>query len=162
MDQFLSKSTADTRRLGHALGRLARPGDVLALYGELGAGKTQLTKGIAVGAGFRQSRTVTSPSFVLVHEYAGRLPIYHVDAYRLKGGRALLDLGGDELLYGEGLCIVEWADHVAGALPQERLDILLEHEAPETRRIQLIPRGKRYEEMVGALREGGYLSDTDQ
>lgn len=163
---------AATLRLGRAIGRLARAGDVIALYGELGAGKTQLTKGIAAGAGFRQSRNVTSPSFVLINEYPGRLTIYHVDAYRLKGlcGAASPDpvpqlrddLGWDELFYGDGICIVEWADRVADILPAERLDIVMEHEAPEKRRIRLAPRGARYEALVEALVKKGYFSETDQ
>lgn len=178
---------AATLRLGRAIGRLARAGDVIALYGELGAGKTVLTKGIAAGAGFRQSRNVTSPSFVLINEYPGRLTIYHVDAYRLKGlcsaasPDPACDLGWDELFYGDGICIVEWADRVADILPAERLDIVMEHEASakkgtinfskrrksrmspfSMRRIRLAPRGARYEALVEALRKKGYFSETDQ
>ncbi len=154
---------ADTLKLGRAIGRLARPGDVIALYGELGAGKTHLVKGIAAGAGYREGRNVTSPSFTLVNEYRGRpsrasgpkgLTIYHVDAYRLKNSApdfASHDLGWDELFHGDGLCVVEWAERVADLLPAERLDIVMEHESPDKRTITLTPRGARYEKLVKAL-----------
>lgn len=162
---------AATLKLGRAIGRLARPGDVIALYGELGAGKTQLVKGIAAGAGYRDSRNVTSPSFILVNEYRGHpsrasgpkgLTIYHVDAYRLKGlctasppdpvSQLRDELGWDELFHSDGLCVVEWADRVADLLPTERLDIRMEHESPTRRKITLIPHGARYEKLVHSLK----------
>jgi tRNA threonylcarbamoyladenosine biosynthesis protein TsaE len=154
-----SRSLSDTMKLGRAIGRLAGPGDVIALYGELGAGKTHLTKGIAAGAGYRESRNVTSPSFILVNEYRGRVPIYHVDAYRLKGrcdasspDPGSCDLGWDEFFHSDAICIVEWADRVTDLLPAERLDVLMEHESPTRRRITLTPHGARYEGLIKKLR----------
>ena len=103
---------------------------------------------------------MTSPSFVLVREYDGRMPIFHVDAYRLSGADDLVALGSDEFLCGDGLCIVEWADRAAEALPDERLDVFIEHGGARTRRMRLVARGARHARMLRELR--GYLSETDQ
>jgi len=153
--EWISESPDDTLALGRRLGERAAPGDVIALTGDLGTGKTVLAKGLAVGAGVRHERLVTSPTFVLVHEYAGRLPVFHVDAYRLHGARDLVALGADEWFFGEGLCIVEWADRVREALPAERLDVHLEHLGPTRRRLILTPRGARYLERIAPLQDKG-------
>jgi tRNA threonylcarbamoyladenosine biosynthesis protein TsaE len=155
-------SVAETIRLGRALGRNAQQGDVFALYGPLGAGKTHLAKGIAAGAGFDQPKLVTSPTFVLIHEYAGRLPVYHIDAYRLGGTDEMLDLGSEEIFHGNGVCIVEWADRVAETLPAERMDIHIGHSGPRERTIHLEARGEHYAEMLDRIRERGYFKDTVQ
>ena len=133
--EFVSNSPEETLTFGERLGRLVRPGDVLCLNGPLGAAKTLLTKGIARGAGVADTRIVTSPTFTLINEYEGRLPIYHADAYRLRDARELLDLGIEECLFGSGVCIIEWADRVASCLPAERLDFTLTHLAPHKRKI---------------------------
>jgi len=147
-----SRSREETMALGRQLGRLLGPGDVVALRGCLGSGKTTFTKGLAEGLGVEEPRWVTSPTFVLVHEYKGRVPIYHVDAYRLKGAADAEALGTDELFYGDGVAVVEWADRILGALPTERLDVLMEITGEEARRITLEPSGKRCEDLVVALR----------
>lgn len=113
---FTSKSATETERAGEQLAPKLRPGDVLALAGDLGAGKTQLVKGIARGLGSAQS--VTSPTFTLVHEYAdGRVPLYHFDFYRLDEVAALRALGFEEYLEGDGVCVIEWADKFPDAIP---------------------------------------------
>jgi len=104
----------ETLALGRRLGRLLGAGDVVALSGPLGSGKTTLTKGLAEGLDVEEPRWVTSPTFVLIHEYPGRVPVYHVDAYRLAGASDAEALGVDELFFGDGVTIVEWADRIGG------------------------------------------------
>src|SRR3954465_7343158 len=106
---FISKSVEETIAAGSRYGREARPGDVFALTGDLGAGKTQFVKGFVAGIG--SDADVTSPTFTLIHEYSGgRLPVYHFDFYRLDSAEAVLRLGFDEYVGGDGVCLIEWAD----------------------------------------------------
>jgi tRNA threonylcarbamoyladenosine biosynthesis protein TsaE len=131
-----SRSVDDTMAIGRAIGSGLRGGDVLGLVGPLGAGKTQLVKGIAAGLGAADLRKVTSPTFVLVNEYQGRLLLFHVDAYRLAGGRELEAIGFDELCSREGAAVVvEWADRVADLLPERRLQVRIEVTGPTQRRL---------------------------
>ncbi|MBQ6582397.1 MAG: tRNA (adenosine(37)-N6)-threonylcarbamoyltransferase complex ATPase subunit type 1 TsaE [Mogibacterium sp.] len=127
-------SELETRILGLELSSCAEPGDVIALIGDLGTGKTTLTQYIAEGLGIREQ--VISPTFTLVREYhSGRLPLYHFDAYRLSCGEDLYEIGGDEYLYGEGICVVEWADLVLDALPEDSLVIRITYGKQEGERI---------------------------
>ncbi|MGH2487175.1 MAG: tRNA (adenosine(37)-N6)-threonylcarbamoyltransferase complex ATPase subunit type 1 TsaE, partial [Ktedonobacterales bacterium] len=103
-----SASVADTRGLGARLGQLVRGGDVVLLYGDLGAGKTAYTQGIGRGLGI--ARTINSPTFTLLKEYAGRLPLFHFDLYRIEDAAELDTLGFEQYFDGEGVCVVEWAD----------------------------------------------------
>jgi len=113
-----SKSPDETLRIASKLAADLRPGDVLALVGELGAGKTCFVKGLASGLGVPEGTYVRSPSFVLMNEYeGGRLPLYHFDFYRLADPDELLDLGLDEYFFGEGVTVVEWADRFPGTMP---------------------------------------------
>src|SRR5437762_13024014 len=114
-----------TEHLGRRLGELLFPGAVVALVGPLGAGKTQLVRAVAEGLHVPDSRIVSSPTFVLIQEYEGRLPIYHFDAYRLKSEGEFYDLGGHEYFAGDGVCLIEWADRVHGCLPREHLTVRL-------------------------------------
>jgi tRNA threonylcarbamoyladenosine biosynthesis protein TsaE len=123
-----------TIQLGRCLGESCEPGLVIALIGPLGAGKTQLVRGISQGLGIADSRVVSSPTFVLVQEYDARLPIYHFDAYRLAGADQFGALGPEEYFFGEGVSIVEWADRVAACMPRERLEIAIDV-YPASRRI---------------------------
>ena len=122
-----TRSARATAALGERLGRLLRPGDVVALLGELGAGKTQLVRGICRGARV-PDREVASPTFAIVASYGGRIPIHHADLYRIGGEDELHATGFFDLLGGEGAVLVEWADRVPGALPQERIELRLEHD----------------------------------
>ena len=114
-----------TFALGEALGRSLLGGVVIGLAGPLGVGKTHLVKGIAVGNGLEDVRQVTSPTFTLIHEYAGRLLLYHLDAYRLRGAQDLLILGFDELIRPDTAVVVEWADRVRTAMPEDALNVEL-------------------------------------
>jgi tRNA threonylcarbamoyladenosine biosynthesis protein TsaE len=142
-----------TNALGHRLGALLFPGAVVGLVGTLGAGKTQLVRAVAEGLGIADSRRVSSPTFVLIQEYDARLPIYHFDAYRLRGARELFDLGVHEYLEGRGVCLVEWADRVPECLPVEQLRIELEVTGATSRRAIVTGRGERYVEIVRRLAE---------
>lgn len=141
-------SLEDTRRAGNALGRLARPGLVIGLIGELGAGKTTFTRAIAEGLGVLDPRIVTSPTFILVQEYLGRLPLYHFDTYRLKSPDEFMDLGVEEYLSGDGVCVIEWADRVSHYLPTPRIDIELVSLSSESRRIIARPVGEAYASLL--------------
>lgn len=110
-----TQSPAETMLLGELIGRSLGPGDVVALEGELGAGKTVLTKGIARGLGVQEEPS--SPTFVIMQEYEGRCALYHYDLYRLAGARDLEGIGYEDFFYGGGVCVVEWADKAAGLLP---------------------------------------------
>ena len=147
---IISNSAEQTRRLGMRLGELAAPRDVILLVGALGTGKTCLTQGIARGLGIDEY--TASPSFVLVREYQGRLPLYHIDLYRLDRIEEVAQLGLDDYLYGSGICVVEWADKGLGILSSEHLFIEMKHLAPTKRKISFVPKGQRYLELLSGLK----------
>jgi len=147
---FITKSEAQTRKLGRNLGKNLSCGDILALMGELGSGKTVLVKGIAQGLGI-SSRWVNSPSFVLIREYPAKINLYHFDLYRLDSLEEIEALGWEEYL-NKGVLVIEWADKLKGILPKEYLLIELEILSEKERRIRLIPKGKRYKELLKKLR----------
>ena len=119
-------SEKDTRSLGLEIADALEPGDVVALTGDLGTGKTALTKYIAEGLGVKEE--ISSPTFTIIKEYkSGRLPLYHFDVYRLGSGNELLDTGAEELLDGDGACVIEWADIVADVLPADSLIVSLNY-----------------------------------
>lgn len=130
-------SVEETLALGERIGRALAGGDALALVGQLGAGKTYLVKGIAHGLGVESDRSVNSPTFVLVNEYAGRVPIHHLDAYRLGSADELLDLGFEEMCADATIAIVEWADRVPDAIPADALWIRIDVTGESDRRIGL-------------------------
>lgn len=140
-----STSPETTRLIGTSLGRLLEPGDVLCLTGPLGAGKTCLVQGIVKGLHPEATYPVRSPSFTIIAEYPGPLPIYHVDLFRLEGRPAGAEIGLEDFLGGDGCCLIEWADRHPEWLPAERLDIDLLIEGPSQRRISFMPRGPRWE-----------------
>ena len=130
--QYRTKTVTDTIRLGQMIGRLLQAGDVLALQGALAAGKTQLTKGIAQGLDIFEP--VTIPTFTIISEYYGRLPLYHMDVYRLGTPEEFLDLGIDDMLYGQGVCIIEWSEKVMSELPAStiRIEISVQEDSSRT------------------------------
>jgi len=136
--------------LGAWLGKRAEPGDVILLTGRLGAGKTSLTRGIARGLGIE--RPVQSPTFVLVRELAGRIPLFHIDLYRLETVAEITDLGLDEYFYGPGITVVEWADRGKGLLPAENLSIDILISSDSGRVLNLRPHGSRYAQLLAGLK----------
>lgn len=145
----------ETIGLGRRLGGLLGPGDVVALMGSLGSGKTTLVKGLAGGLGIRDVREVRSASFLLIAEYKARMPIYHFDAYRLEGAGEMFELGCDEIFWGDGVSVVEWADRVEECLPEDYLKISMSIEGPTKRRVEVSSNGKGYDEIVSGLKCGG-------
>jgi tRNA threonylcarbamoyladenosine biosynthesis protein TsaE len=137
-----SDSEEETIRLGRRIGRTLVAGDLVALTGPLGSGKTRLVKGIALGLGVADADSVTSPTFVYLRIHSGRVPLYHFDAYRLDGEAEFLALGGWELLGEEGVSVVEWADRLAPALPVDRIDVDLRPLDPSTRELLIRGHGK--------------------
>jgi tRNA threonylcarbamoyladenosine biosynthesis protein TsaE len=142
---------AATESFGRRLGELLFPGAVIALVGQLGAGKTHLTRAIAEGLGVKNAAAVNSPTFVLIQEYPARLPIYHFDAYRLSGPREFAELGVDEYFRGNGVSIVEWADKVGSTLPVEHLRIEIAIVDENRRRFQVTAIGEKYEAILTRL-----------
>jgi tRNA threonylcarbamoyladenosine biosynthesis protein TsaE len=140
-----------TTAFGHRIGKLLFPGAVVALTGPLGAGKTHLVRAIAEGLDIPDSRVVSSPTFVLIQEYTARIPIYHFDAYRLRSEGEFFDLGAQEYFEGSGVCLIEWADRVAGCLPIEHLRIELRVTGDTTRRTNMTGSGRRCVAFVESL-----------
>ena len=131
--RLLSHSPDETRDIGRSLGQAAQAGDIFLLTGSLGAGKTCLTQGIAWGLGVEGY--ARSPTFVIATRYRGRLTLHHVDLFRIRDSDEAWDLGLEEYLYGDDVCVVEWADRAAELFPQESLWIGLEFGAGETERV---------------------------
>ena len=144
-------NAGETAAFGRGLGALLEKGMVVALNGELGAGKTTLVKAVATGLGILEE-DVCSPSYTLINEYEGRLPVYHFDLYRLTDSSELYELGYDDYLEGEGISIVEWADAVPDALPGEYLSIKIDIVSDDERCFIVTAAGKRYETLVAELK----------
>jgi len=137
---LVSRSPDATQALGRALMELLPDGALVALYGDLGAGKTCLVRGLAEAVGLMDR--VTSPTFTLVHEYRGARTLYHLDLYRITAPQQVLDLGYEDLFDPkDGLCVVEWAERAEGMLPERRVDIRLTHENGDARLIEVENRG---------------------
>ncbi len=141
---------ATTKAVGAALARLLGAGDVVGLTGDLGAGKTRFVQGAA--AALEVEDPVVSPTFMLVREYDGRVPVHHLDAYRLSGPAELEDLGLDEVLPADAVAFVEWADRVAGALPASWLELAFHTRPDEVREIHVRPHGAGWAERLPELR----------
>ena len=123
---FYTESAEQTIGLGEKIGSFLRPGDIIALQGTLAAGKTTITKGIAHALGIPED--ITSPTFTLISVYEGRLPLYHMDVYRLEGSADFSDLGAEEMLYGNGICVIEWSEKIMDELPSRTIVIKLSAE----------------------------------
>jgi tRNA threonylcarbamoyladenosine biosynthesis protein TsaE len=152
---LVTHSPEETLDLGVRLGEIARPGHIYLLSGNLGVGKTCLTQGIARGLGSREY--ALSPTFVLMREIHGRLPLYHIDLYRLDRIEEIADLGLDDYLYGEGICVIEWAEKGLGVLPLEHLMIKIDYAGADSEHINeryfiFEARGKEYGKLLRELR----------
>ena len=133
---FRTRTPAETQTIGKKIGKQLRQGDLVALIGDLGTGKTCLTQGIARGVGVDPNQIVNSPSYTLINEYAGKIPIYHIDLYRLQNHDELLDLGLDEYMEGNGICIIEWAEKL-GSLKISHTKIQITWLSEMTREIEI-------------------------
>ena len=151
--KIISKSVNDTLKIGKVIAKNLREGNIVCLFGELGSGKTILTKGIASGLGVKR-RKVNSPSFVLIRQYStGKIPLYHFDLYRLKTIEDILALGYEEYFYDDGITVVEWADRLKYLLPKEYLKIKLYIKSDSQRLLQISAFGKHYRQLLGKIYE---------
>ena len=149
--EIISHSSDETQKIGVRIGGIAQPGDIFLLVGQLGAGKTCLTQGIAWGLGIKEY--AASPSFVVIRELYGRLPLYHIDFYRLEHLEEIAELGLDDYLYGKGVSVVEWADKGLSLLPEEHLLIEISYLSDTERSLKLKPSGKRYRKIAAELKQ---------
>lgn len=154
-----SATHADTVRLGRLLAGLLQPGMVIALVGDLGAGKTTLVKGIASGLLDIDEREVTSPTFTIVQEYSGAMPLYHVDAYRLDSALDLEAVGFEDYIDGNGVTVIEWADRITDALPPETLTISIEQHGEQQRCFRLQPATPQ--QARGVVRIAEHMQDSN-
>ena len=151
--RLISNGVRETINIGRRIAKNLRPGDIICLFGELGSGKTMLTKGIAQGLGVQKNKII-SPSFVLIRIHTqGRLPLYHFDLYRLKAPRDILGLGYEEYLYDTGVTVIEWADRLKYLLPKEFLKIELLLKPDSQRLFKFTPMGSRYKELLRKVYE---------
>ena len=121
---FHTSSAQETIELGQKIGNLLKKGDIIALQGTLAAGKTTITKGIASALGVKDE--ITSPTFCLISEYEGKMPLYHMDVYRLEGGDDFINLGVEDLIYGNGVSLIEWSEKIMSELPKKTIILKLE------------------------------------
>ncbi|MBS4175831.1 tRNA (adenosine(37)-N6)-threonylcarbamoyltransferase complex ATPase subunit type 1 TsaE [Bacillus sp. FJAT-49736] len=147
--EWTSNAPHETITFAERLATLLHENDLILLEGDLGAGKTTFTKGIAAGLGIR--RTVSSPTFTIIKEYHGRLPLYHMDVYRIQDSYE--DLGFDEYFEGGGVTIVEWSKLIQEQLPPEYLEITIRHQGDQQRKFEFRPKGYRYESLCKELFE---------
>ncbi|HHU16961.1 MAG TPA: tRNA (adenosine(37)-N6)-threonylcarbamoyltransferase complex ATPase subunit type 1 TsaE [Clostridiales bacterium] len=132
--RIVIQNELDTKRFGIELAQKLKPGDIVALIGDIGTGKTTLTKSIAEGLGITEM--ITSPTFAIVQEYmSGRIPLYHFDVYRLNSEEEMYELGYEEYFFGKGVCVVEWADKILELIPQDSIIISIEYGTNEEQRI---------------------------
>ena len=156
MIKFKAGSAEETTGLGEKLGRLLQKGDIVCLTGELGTGKTAFTGGIA--RALEIEGYITSPTFTIVNEYEGRIPLYHFDVYRIGDTDEMYDIGFDEYIYGDGITVIEWADLIRKILPDERIEVKIEKDdkdRPDSRLITIEFFGNRYAGYEGRLMNEG-------
>jgi len=151
VQELISTSVTETFEFGRKIGNGLHAGDLVALTGDLGAGKTCCIQGIAAGLGIHNRKEVTSPTYTLIHEYQGRVPLYHFDVYRLAQEDDLYDLGYEEYFYGDGVTLIEWADRITSFLPDEHLAVDLHIQPDQTRCIYLHAYGEHYQQLVRLL-----------
>jgi tRNA threonylcarbamoyladenosine biosynthesis protein TsaE len=164
MFSVVTSSREQTWRIGQMLGSLLEPGDIICLYGDLGAGKTSFSYGIALGLEVKD-QYITSPTFTFVNEYKGRIPFYHIDLYRLKDPEELEGIGFEEYIDSDGVTVIEWAERADDELPDDRLSVYLSYVNEHSREIGFLAEGERYEKLLHDLSSELSLkkvSDTKQ
>ena len=132
---FITHSSEETIELGKIIGRQLIKGDVIAMQGTLAAGKTTITKGIAQALGITED--ITSPTFCLISEYYGKMPLYHMDVYRLDGDEDFVNLGTDDMIYGDGVSIIEWSEKIMNQLPKRTIILIITPNEAGTRKIEI-------------------------
>ena len=147
-----SRSSVQTRRWGGKLGNLLKGGEIIGLVGELGTGKTCFVRGMAEGLDVGPDAWIRSPTFTLINEYHGRLPVYHIDLYRVGSREELEGLNLREYLYSDGVSVVEWFEHLPADEVNEYLEVKLAYANGNKRQLMFTPRGKRYEQIVEGLK----------
>ncbi len=152
---FESDDAATTKRIGIEIGRRANPGDVLALSGELGSGKTCFAGGLAAGLGVSEDFAITSPTFTLINEYPARVRLYHMDVYRLAGDTDLADLGYDDILSAGGVVVIEWADRIGRAIPESAMHIHFEYLDETRRKITIRGQKQKLQDLAQAIKTEG-------
>jgi tRNA threonylcarbamoyladenosine biosynthesis protein TsaE len=152
MFSVITSSPEQTWEIGRLLGKLLDAGDTVCLYGDLGAGKTNFAYGIAQGLDV-QEQYITSPTFTFVNEYEGRVPLYHLDLYRLKGPDELENIGFDEYIESDGVTVIEWAERAEDELPVENVRVYLTFVDEKSREIGFLGEGERYEKLVAELKQ---------
>ncbi|OGW38664.1 MAG: tRNA (adenosine(37)-N6)-threonylcarbamoyltransferase complex ATPase subunit type 1 TsaE [Nitrospirae bacterium GWD2_57_9] len=152
MFSVVTSAPEQTWRVGEMLGKRLGAGDTLCLYGDLGAGKTSFSYGVALGLEVKE-RYITSPTFTFVNEYEGRLPFYHIDLYRLKGAEELESIGFEEYPGSDGVTVIEWAERAEDALPEERLSVYLTYVNENSREIGFLGEGDRYRKLIEELKQ---------
>jgi tRNA threonylcarbamoyladenosine biosynthesis protein TsaE len=158
MLKIISKNEEQTYRLGEYLGKVLQQGDIICLTGDLGAGKTAFTKGIGIGLDIKEF--ITSPTYTIINEYDGRIPLFHFDVYRLEGVEEMYELGYEEYFFGDGAVVIEWADIVKEIIPQERLWItILRGKEEDTREIMFDASGERYQKVIKELEQHADISN---
>lgn len=135
MITFITHSAEETIALGRKIGKLLTKGDVIAMQGTLAAGKTTITKGIAEALEIKDN--ITSPTFCLISEYSGKMPLYHMDVYRLSGAEDFADLGTDDMIYGEGVTLIEWSEKVMSELPKKTITLKITPQEDSSRIITI-------------------------
>jgi len=151
-----STGPEETVRMGRAIGSILEAGDIVALIGDLGTGKTCLTSGIARGLGVPETYFITSPTFTLINEYPGRIPLSHLDMYRLSGSADLDDMGIEEYFYGNGVMVIEWAEKIGERLPEKALHVFLHHDGGDKRKIEISVKFDKRAKLREVLDEGGF------
>ena len=132
---FFTHSADETTALGYKIGKKLKKGDIIAMQGTLAAGKTTITKGIAQALDI--SEEITSPTFCLISEYYGKMPLYHMDVYRLDGTEEFINLGVDDMLYGDGVCIIEWSEKIMDELPKNTIILRIFPQDDNSRKIEI-------------------------
>jgi tRNA threonylcarbamoyladenosine biosynthesis protein TsaE len=152
MFSVITSSPEQTWEIGRLLGKMLEAGDTVCLYGDLGAGKTNFAYGIARGLDV-QEQYITSPTFTFVNEYQGRVPLYHLDLYRLKGPDELENIGFDDYIESDGVTVIEWAERAADELPVESLSVYFSYVGETSREIGFRGEGERYEKLAAELKK---------
>ncbi|WKV09815.1 tRNA (adenosine(37)-N6)-threonylcarbamoyltransferase complex ATPase subunit type 1 TsaE [Thermoanaerobacterium sp. CMT5567-10] len=148
---FKTKSPIETEKIGFKLGNLLKRGSIVLISGELGVGKTVLTKGIAKGMGIDDY--VTSPTFMIVNEHLGDIPLYHFDVYRIEDYTELYDIGYEEYFYGDGVCVIEWPEKIKPLIPKENIFIRMNMgDTFDERTIEIESHGEKYDEVVKEMK----------